>query len=92
MELQRKIIDTQILNGRMLAKNFPFIRYWVQNLSIIIISVTLPAFLFLIFQNYASTEGLAIESGCHGPELGFGMLSGVLMCLQLRFFTSHSDS
>ncbi len=40
----------------------------------------------------ALTEGLTIESGCSGPELGIGMLSGILVCLYLRFFSSVSNS
>lgn len=49
------------------------------------ISIVVPLSLLLVYRSYALKAGLILESGCHGPELPFGMLSGILLALQLRF-------
>lgn len=55
-----------------------------------IVSVGLPLILLLFYRAYATKEGIILESGCHGPELSFGMFSGILMALQLRYNASYS--
>jgi hypothetical protein len=48
------------------------------------ISTAVPLILLLIYRTHAAKEGIVLESGCHGPEVPFGMLSGILMAVQLR--------
>lgn len=55
-----------------------------------LLSIVVPLVLLVIFRTYATKVGLVLDSGCHGPELPFGMLSGVLMVLQLRFLAHYS--
>lgn len=51
------------------------------------VSTIVPLVLFLIYRNYATQAGIVLKSGCDGPELPFGMLSGFFMWLQLRFIS-----
>lgn len=57
-----------------------------------LVSTTIPMILLMVHVNYVSKTGIVIPSGCHGPELPFAMLSGILMCIQLRFFMLDSEA
>lgn len=81
------LMETRSLNIRnsiRLKISPAFIRS-IQFSIIGLISIAVPLALLLIYKAYAAKEGIVLESGCHGPELPFGMLSGILMAVQLRF-------
>ena len=54
-----------------------------------LVSIILPLILFLIYQTHAKKAGIVLQTGCEGVENLFGMLSGVLMALQLRYVTRN---
>lgn len=56
----------------------------------LLISTIIPLALLLIYQNYASEHGIILEKGCEGPGMPFGMLSGIIFLLQLRYL-SYSE-
>lgn len=51
-----------------------------------LISTLIPLALLLIYQDYANKNGIVLEKGCEGPGVPFGMISGILFLLQLRYF------
>jgi len=53
------------------------------------ISFSIPLVLLTIYLNYAKTQNTILEHGCEGPEMVFGLFSGILMAIFLRF--DHSD-
>ena len=55
------------------------------------VSIVVPITSFLLYRIYAVNSGLVLGSGCHGPELSFGMLSGVLMIIQLRYLVRQEE-
>ncbi len=55
------------------------------------ISMFIPLALLLLYRNHAIRAGISLETGCCGPELPFGLLSGILMAVQLRLLTTDSD-
>lgn len=91
-DILQKLFDIQVLTEERLFERITFLGYWLKVLSCTLISIAIPIGLYILFRNYASAGGLSIESGCHGPESGFGMLSGILLCLQLRFSSTISNS
>lgn len=50
-----------------------------------LISMAVPLILLSAYRLHAAEIGITLESGCHGPEPFFGALTGILMCLFLRF-------
>ena len=48
-------------------------------------SFIVPMILLFKYRRYAMENGIELETGCHGPELFFGMLTGIFLCLFLRF-------
>lgn len=55
-----------------------------------LISFIIPLALLLVYQNYANEHGITLEKGCEGPGVPFGMMSGILFLLQLKYFP-HSE-
>lgn len=51
------------------------------------VSVALPLFGFMIYMDYAKVHGIVLKSGCEGPAVPFGMMSGFLFALIQRFKT-----
>ena len=56
-----------------------------------LLSTVVSLSLFLAYQKYAVENGIQLEKGCCGPELPFGMLSGFLFLLQLRYTVSLQE-
>lgn len=61
---------------------------WNSNIIIIFqwfLSMAVSLMLLLTYKRYASENGIILEKGCEGPGLPFGMLSGILFLMQLKF-------
>lgn len=61
--------------------------HWNSNVIIFfqwLSSTAISLILLLVYQKYAAENGIALEKGCEGPGIPFGMLSGFLFLLQLR--------
>jgi len=56
-----------------------------------LVSMIVPLVLLLVYQNYATEHGVVLEKGCEGPGVPFGMLSGILFLLQLRYFSFSEE-
>lgn len=41
-------------------------------------------FLFAL-RTYADSAGIVLVNGCQGPEMFFGLFSGIIMALQLKY-------
>lgn len=52
-------------------------------------SIGLPLICLLIYMDYAKTNGIRLETGCEGPGIPFGMLSGIIFAVILRFKSAH---
>lgn len=67
----------------------------LQSLFVILIcfsiSLFVPLFLLLACRGHAAANGVALETGCHGPELPFGLLSGIMLLLLLRVWAALNE-
>lgn len=52
--------------------------------SELLFSIGLPLVGLLIYMNHAEANGIKLETGCEGPGIPFGMLSGILFALIQR--------
>jgi hypothetical protein len=50
----------------------------------VVLSLATSHLLLMTYQMYAANLGFQPETGCHGPELPFGMLSGIFHLFLLR--------
>ncbi len=84
--------QTKIING-IIDLKLPAVRLNIKVVMFIqwLVSVIVPLVLLLVYQKYANENGIKLEKGCEGPELPFGMLSGILYLLQLRYFSFSRD-
>lgn len=44
----------------------------------------IPAVLLSLVRNITLEKGIALEKGCHGPELSLAILASILLLIQLR--------
>lgn len=54
-----------------------------------VISFFAPLMVLALIKQYAAHSSIPLEVGCEGPEMFCGLLSGVLMALQLKFFQAN---
>lgn len=66
-------------------KSFPINKVAIKMALYIVISVGISMLALLSFLSYARASGIILENGCDGPGVPFGMLSGILFALFLRF-------
>jgi hypothetical protein len=83
MQIINEIIELQLPKIRLNA-NIVMFAQWLLSTSVFL-------GLFLAYQKYASENGIQFEKGCCGPELPFGMLTGFLFLLKLRYSVSLQE-
>ena len=53
--------------------------------SYALVSMVIPLVALTLYRANLESQGIFLETGCHGPEPFFGSLSGMIFCLLLRF-------
>jgi len=49
------------------------------------VSIAAPLIGLRLYRANLESQGIFLESGCHGPDAFFGSLTGMMFCLFLRF-------
>lgn len=49
------------------------------------VSIAAPLTALTLYRANLESQGIFLESGCHGPDAFFGSLTGMMFCLFLRF-------
>lgn len=82
-----QVIRYEVPNSRIKLLQNKYVYYF----SFFAISFFLPLVLLIAVNSYAQKFSIHLESGCQGPEMFFGLLSGVLMALQLKHWRSYES-
>lgn len=48
-------------------------------------SMVVPLVALSLYRASLESKGVFVDSGCHGPDAFFGLLTGMIFCLLLRF-------
>jgi len=90
MYLKDNLVDARALKTH--NESYQPIMYRMGLVASILIANGVSLFLLILTERWLTRNGIAYESGCHGPEMTFGLLTGVLLILQIRFLDSHFNS
>jgi len=83
-------IDTK--NLKISNKNYQKVMCRMGLVVSALIANGVSLFLLILTERWLHRNGVAYEGGCHGPEMTFGLLSGVLLVLQIRFLDSYFNA
>lgn len=58
---------------------------WIKFGAVFLISNIFAVSLMIVNQAWSQAHSIIIEPGCHGPEMGFAFVAGIIQLLYLKY-------